>query len=123
MFTGLTAISGCSSCPHSGKVMVVACMHKLVAIAYDVLRSAKHFDPNYLKRGQARAWAEPCDSMTGESFLLTIKLIEPLSEEFSLAQREAEHLFHQPNKSFGVQGYLQPGFAIYSTHLGQKFHI
>ncbi len=32
-----------------GKVIVVACMHKLLAIAYGVLRSGKPFDPNYLK--------------------------------------------------------------------------
>jgi len=28
-----------------GKVIVVACMHKLLAIAYGVLRSRKPFDP------------------------------------------------------------------------------
>jgi transposase len=33
-----------------GKVVVVACMHKLLAIAYGVLRSGKPFDPNHLKR-------------------------------------------------------------------------
>jgi transposase len=33
-----------------GKVIVVACMHKLLAIAYGVLRSGKPFDPNYLKQ-------------------------------------------------------------------------
>ena len=33
-----------------GKVIVVACMHKLLAIAFGVLRSGKPFDPNYLKR-------------------------------------------------------------------------
>jgi transposase len=32
-----------------GKVVVVACMHKLLAIAYGVLRSGKPFDPNHLK--------------------------------------------------------------------------
>ena len=32
-----------------GKVIVVACMHKLLAIAYGVLRSGRPFDPNYLK--------------------------------------------------------------------------
>jgi transposase len=32
-----------------GKVIVVACMHKLLAIAFGVLRSGKPFDPNYLK--------------------------------------------------------------------------
>jgi transposase len=32
-----------------GKVIVVACMHKLLAIAYGVLRSGKPFDPNHLK--------------------------------------------------------------------------
>jgi transposase len=36
-----------------GKVMVVACMHKLLAIAYGVLRSGKPFDPNYLKQSTA----------------------------------------------------------------------
>lgn len=30
-----------------GKVIVVACMHKLLAIAYGVLRSGKPFDPHY----------------------------------------------------------------------------
>lgn len=30
-----------------GKVIVVACMHKLLAIAYGVLRSGKPFDPNH----------------------------------------------------------------------------
>lgn len=32
-----------------GKVIVVACMHKLLAIAYGVLRSGKPFDANHLK--------------------------------------------------------------------------
>lgn len=32
-----------------GKVVVVACMHKLLAIAYGVLRSGKPFDPNHLR--------------------------------------------------------------------------
>jgi transposase len=32
-----------------GKVIVVACMHKLLAIAYGVLRSGKPFDPDHLK--------------------------------------------------------------------------
>jgi transposase len=32
-----------------GKVIVVACMHKLLAIAYGVLRSGKPFDSNHLK--------------------------------------------------------------------------
>ena len=32
-----------------GKVIVVACMHKLLAIAYGVLRSGKPFDANYGK--------------------------------------------------------------------------
>jgi hypothetical protein len=32
-----------------GKVIVVACMHKLLAIAYGVLRSGKPFDPTHLK--------------------------------------------------------------------------
>jgi transposase len=36
-----------------GKVIVVACMHKLLAIAYGVLRSGKPFDPNYLKQSAA----------------------------------------------------------------------
>lgn len=33
-----------------GKVIVVACMHKLLAIAYGVLRSRKPFNPDHLKR-------------------------------------------------------------------------
>jgi transposase len=33
-----------------GKVIVVACMHKLLAIVYGVLRSDKPFDPNYLRQ-------------------------------------------------------------------------
>ena len=36
-----------------GKVIVVACMHKLLAIAYGVLRSDKPFDANYLHRSGA----------------------------------------------------------------------
>jgi transposase len=32
-----------------GKVIVVACMHKLLAIAYGVLKSGKPFNPNHLK--------------------------------------------------------------------------
>ena len=32
-----------------GKVIVEACMHKLLAIAYGVLNSGKPFDPNHLK--------------------------------------------------------------------------
>ena len=32
-----------------GKVIVVACMHKLLAIAYGVLKSGKPFNPDYLK--------------------------------------------------------------------------
>lgn len=32
-----------------GKVIVMACMHKLLAIAFGVLRSGKPFDPNSLK--------------------------------------------------------------------------
>jgi len=32
-----------------GKVIVVACMHKLLAIAYGVLRSKKPFDANHLR--------------------------------------------------------------------------
>lgn len=36
-----------------GKVIVVACMHKLLAIAYGVLRSGKPFDPNHLEREAA----------------------------------------------------------------------
>lgn len=32
-----------------GKVIVVACMHKLLAIAYGVLKSRKPFNPDYLK--------------------------------------------------------------------------
>lgn len=33
-----------------GKVIVVACMHKLLAIAYGVLRSGKPFDPDHPKQ-------------------------------------------------------------------------
>lgn len=33
-----------------GKVIVVACMHKLLAIIYGVLRSGKPFDPQHLQR-------------------------------------------------------------------------
>ncbi len=33
-----------------GKVIIVACMHKLLAIAYGVLRSGKPFDVNHLKQ-------------------------------------------------------------------------
>ncbi|MGJ7488613.1 IS110 family transposase [Variovorax sp. RHLX14] len=36
-----------------GKLIVVACMHKLLAIAYGVLRSRKPFDANYLKTAGA----------------------------------------------------------------------
>ncbi len=36
-----------------GKVIVVACMHKLLAIAYGVLRSGQPFDPNHLKPAAA----------------------------------------------------------------------
>lgn len=36
-----------------GKVIVVACMHKLLAIAYGVLRSGKPFDPNHLQPSTA----------------------------------------------------------------------
>jgi len=36
-----------------GKVIVVACMHKLLAIAYGVLRSGKPFDANHLKPAPA----------------------------------------------------------------------
>ena len=36
-----------------GKVIVVACMHKLLVIAYGVLRSDKPFDANYLHRSGA----------------------------------------------------------------------
>jgi transposase len=36
-----------------GKVIVVACMHKLLAIAYGVLRSGKPFDANHLKPAAA----------------------------------------------------------------------
>ena len=36
-----------------GKVIVVACMHKLLAIAYGVLRSGKPFDINHLKPAAA----------------------------------------------------------------------
>ena len=36
-----------------GKVIVVACMHKLLAIAFGVLRSGKPFDPNHLKHSGA----------------------------------------------------------------------
>lgn len=36
-----------------GKVIVVACMHKLLAIAYGVLRSGKPFDANHLKTNEA----------------------------------------------------------------------
>jgi transposase len=36
-----------------GKVIVAACMHKLLAIAYGVLKSGKPFDPDYLKRAGA----------------------------------------------------------------------
>ena len=36
-----------------GKVIVVACMHKLLAIAFGVLRSGKPFDANYLKPAAA----------------------------------------------------------------------
>lgn len=32
-----------------GKVIVVACMHKLLAIAYGVMRSGKPFDPHHLR--------------------------------------------------------------------------
>ena len=32
-----------------GKVIVVACMHKLLAIAYGVLKSGKPFNPDHLK--------------------------------------------------------------------------
>ena len=36
-----------------GKVIVVACMHKLLAIVYGVLRSGKPFDANHLKPAAA----------------------------------------------------------------------
>lgn len=36
-----------------GKVIVVACMHKLLAIAYGVLRSGKPFDPDHLQHQSA----------------------------------------------------------------------
>ena len=36
-----------------GKLIVEACMHKLLAIAYGVLRSGKPFDANHLKRAGA----------------------------------------------------------------------
>ena len=36
-----------------GKVIVVACMHKLLAIAYGVLRSGKPFGADYLHRSIA----------------------------------------------------------------------
>lgn len=36
-----------------GKVIVVACMHKLLAIAYGVLKSRKPFDAGYLKPASA----------------------------------------------------------------------
>lgn len=36
-----------------GKVIVVACMHKLLAIAFGVLRSGKPFDANHLRPQQA----------------------------------------------------------------------
>jgi len=36
-----------------GKVIVVACMHKLLAIAYGVLRSGQPFDANHLKPAAA----------------------------------------------------------------------
>lgn len=36
-----------------GKVIVVACMHKLLAIAYGVLRSGKPFNPGHLKTQEA----------------------------------------------------------------------
>ncbi|REM68342.1 IS110 family transposase, partial [Mycobacterium tuberculosis] len=32
-----------------GKLIVVACMHKLLAIAYGVLKSGKPFDANHHK--------------------------------------------------------------------------
>lgn len=38
-----------------GKVIVVACMHKLLAIAYGVLRSGKPFDANYLHPSPKKA--------------------------------------------------------------------
>ena len=36
-----------------GKVIVVACMHKLLAIAYGVLRSGKPFNADHLKPNAA----------------------------------------------------------------------
>ena len=36
-----------------GRVIVVACMHKLLAIAYGVLRSGKPFNPDHLKQSGA----------------------------------------------------------------------
>jgi transposase len=36
-----------------GKLIVVACMHKLLAIAYGVLRSGKPFDANHLRKACA----------------------------------------------------------------------
>ena len=36
-----------------GKLIVVACMHKLLAIAYGVLRSGTPFDANYGKKACA----------------------------------------------------------------------
>jgi transposase len=36
-----------------GKVIVVACMHKLLAIVYGVLRSGKPFDPDHLRQAAA----------------------------------------------------------------------
>jgi len=36
-----------------GKVIVVACMHKLLAIAYGVLKSGKPFNPDHLKAQMA----------------------------------------------------------------------
>ena len=36
-----------------GKLIVEACMHKLLAIAFGVLRSGKPFDANYLKPATA----------------------------------------------------------------------
>ncbi|MFM9928435.1 IS110 family transposase [Variovorax sp. H27-G14] len=36
-----------------GKLIVVACMHKLLSIAFGVLRSGKPFDPNHGKKARA----------------------------------------------------------------------
>ncbi|WP_349283013.1 hypothetical protein [Polaromonas hydrogenivorans] len=55
--------------------------------------------------------------------MLSIEFIEPLSEQFSLAQGESGNLFHHTIESLGIHGYLHTEFEVYYSSEAKIPHL